>query len=155
MNHATRYILTMAAAMFLAGPAFAQQGQSTSNRDAEPSAKEVMASPQVQQAMSAAMEVLRQMDAAQGGSASKSAAGNDAASSDAMRDAAGVARGAFEFAAKNPNATEADKQATANSMMHGIFRRELMGTSAADPQQQEQEPQATTKAKDYGDVDDN
>lgn len=53
------------------------------------------------------------------------APGDSLMQSDAMRDALGVAMQAFRFAARHPDASEADKQAKANEIMSRLFQREL------------------------------
>lgn len=77
---------------------------------------------------------------------------NNAAQSDAMRDALGFARQAFGYAASHPNASQADLKAQADAMMSGVFSRELDGTRAPQPKPQSQS-QPQKPARDYGDAD--
>lgn len=63
--------------------------------------------------------------------------------SGAMHDALGVAMQAFGFAAAHPDATEPQKQASANHMMQDVFRRELHGGAGSA---QSGAPKASTPA---------
>lgn len=146
-------LVTLLAAACFATTACGQQAETQTSKQDEPSAAEVMSSPEVQQAMAGAMQMLRQMDANQAGAADKPATGDDAATSDAMRDATSVLHQTIGFSQANPNATDAERQAAANRMMQGIFQRELNGTTKVStlPQGSSQEP--SEQGKDYGDYD--
>lgn len=146
-------LVALLGALAIGMPTHAQQNHASTSHDGEPSTAEVMSSPQVQQAMSAAMQVLQQMDQQSHPGGNKVRSGQSAGQSDAMRDAASVARQAFGFAAENPNATEAEKQAAANRMMQGVFQQELQGDAQPSRADENEPAPIHQQAKDYGNDD--
>ncbi len=155
MRATPRFSFAILSVLILAGAASPGRAAPPSSSQGDPSADEVMSSPQVQSAMAGAMRILKQMDKGKQKGKPRHASPqrkprrhNSAAQSDAARDAVGVARQAFGYAASHPHASQADLKAQADAMMSGIFSRELGG--AGSPRTK---PQSSGQAKDYGDDD--
>lgn len=134
----------------IAAPVTAQEEDAPASDEAraaqEPTMKEVLQSDQFKSALTGVLRAMQQQEEADAaGSRSQPAAG-----SGAMSDAAGVAAQAFGFAAENPDATEAEKQAAAERMMQGVFQGELADDAVELPQATRQ---PAKPAKDYGDYD--
>lgn len=160
MRAAHKHSLVALTILLLTGPACAPAGEPPSSSQSEPSRAEVMSSPEVQSALAGAMQMLMHMDKGKGKGKAK---GNDqhkspqrhprghnnAAQSDAARDAVSVARQAFGYAASHPHASQEDLKAQADAMMSSIFSRELGGAGSSQAK-----PQSSGQAKDYGDESD-
>lgn len=155
MKTHVKLLPALLASLCAAGPALAQDHEDPATSEQappadEPSMKEVLESQQFKSALTGVLRAMQQSGQAKAGAGDGGSRPATAGQSDAMSDAAGVAAQAFGFAAENPDATEAEKQAAAERMMQGVFEGELADDAVALPQAR---PQPAQPAKDYGDYD--